>query len=444
MSSNKIKFVLSLILGVFLLGIASACISCPQECVPQTYDSCYICMNTGLNPSTGLSNYIVQLSGDSGYYEMGSNTVCGVGFYDIDSGTGIIKLKTPSLPFTGNYTFRFYYGIGTPNDIGTEDFTVKCGGKTYTFLDNDDVGTEDEFRFAEVQCQFNSGYNYVEFRSTNIGSVHFKKFKITGELTCPPPAPVCGNGVKETGEACDDGNTNNLDSCKNDCTLPTCGDQVCSASESCSGCPQDCGICPPVCGDGQCNGQETCETCPCDCGTCPPVPYCGDGIVNQGSEECDAGAQNGVLCIPGYGSSCDYCSDNCALITLTDGYCGDGIKQSLYEECDDGNTNNGDGCDSSCNKENNDKEKTKKSVEILDVCNPNWKCSGWSECYDNIMTRDCVDENHCDIEYNKPAEQSICKSLLPAKVEPNNNTLWLIIGIIILVILLIILIGLLR
>jgi len=32
------------------------------------------------------------------------------------------------------------------------------------------------------------------------------------------PAPVCGNGVQESGEACDDGNTVDDDACHNDCT----------------------------------------------------------------------------------------------------------------------------------------------------------------------------------------------------------------------------------
>jgi cysteine-rich repeat protein len=32
------------------------------------------------------------------------------------------------------------------------------------------------------------------------------------------PLPICGNGVKESGEACDDGNTVDDDSCHNDCT----------------------------------------------------------------------------------------------------------------------------------------------------------------------------------------------------------------------------------
>jgi cysteine-rich repeat protein len=54
-----------------------------------------------------------------------------------------------------------------------------------------------------------------------------------GDGCCPAGAnanndndclPVCGNGVVETGEQCDDGNTNNTDACSNTCTtniLPT-------------------------------------------------------------------------------------------------------------------------------------------------------------------------------------------------------------------------------
>ena len=51
---------------------------------------------------------------------------------------------------------------------------------------------------------------------------------INGDGCCPPGAnantdtdcsPVCGNGVKEAGEACDDGNQVNTDACSNTCTV---------------------------------------------------------------------------------------------------------------------------------------------------------------------------------------------------------------------------------
>jgi hypothetical protein len=45
-----------------------------------------------------------------------------------------------------------------------------------------------------------------------------------------------------------------------------CGNGLCSAFETCSTCPADCGACP--CGNGVCSGGESCLTCSQDCGTC--------------------------------------------------------------------------------------------------------------------------------------------------------------------------------
>ncbi|MCG2698565.1 VWA domain-containing protein [Candidatus Parcubacteria bacterium] len=56
----------------------------------------------------------------------------------------------------------------------------------------------------------------------------------------------------------------------------------------------------------------------------PIEPVCGDSIINQDSEECDLGADNGLLCQAGYGGTCAYCSNACTIIELTGPYCGDG------------------------------------------------------------------------------------------------------------------------
>ncbi len=42
-------------------------------------------------------------------------------------------------------------------------------------------------------------------------------------------------------------------------------------------------------------------------------------------------------------------------------------------------------------------------------CNPNWKCSSWSDCSQaGIQTRTCTDENKCGVNTNKPTESQTC------------------------------------
>ena len=50
----------------------------------------------------------------------------------------------------------------------------------------------------------------------------------------------CGNGLVEAPEICDDGNTDNTDSCTDEClpnTPTTCGDGVVQPPEECDGAP---------------------------------------------------------------------------------------------------------------------------------------------------------------------------------------------------------------
>jgi cysteine-rich repeat protein len=62
------------------------------------------------------------------------------------------------------------------------------------------------------------------------------------------PAPFCGDGELDPGEACDDGNLNELDGCLSDCRVPQCGDGVPEGGEQCDdgnlneldGCLSDC------------------------------------------------------------------------------------------------------------------------------------------------------------------------------------------------------------
>lgn len=134
-----------------------------------------------------------------------------------------------------------------------------------------------------------------------------------------PSAPVCGNGIPQEGEECDDGifNSNSApDACRLDCTLPFCGDHVTDPSnhEECDdgnsadldGCTANCVL--EVCGDGIENGNphEECDDGNTDehdsCTASCTLATCGDGVLcsapdcttgpGGGPEQCDEGAAN--------------------------------------------------------------------------------------------------------------------------------------------------------
>ncbi|MFH2020833.1 MAG: thrombospondin type 3 repeat-containing protein [archaeon] len=87
----------------------------------------------------------------------------------------------------------------------------------------------------------------------------------------PAPKPVCGDGkVNRASEECDDGNSNNYDNCRNDCTRP----------------------------------------------------ICGDGIKDS-NEACDLGNKNGQVCTPGWNGECTYCTDSCKYETVKGPTCKD-------------------------------------------------------------------------------------------------------------------------
>ncbi|MEM6993039.1 MAG: DUF4215 domain-containing protein [Myxococcota bacterium] len=186
--------------------------------------------------------------------------------------------------------------------------------------------------------------------------------------------PVCGDGVVDDGEQCDDGNDVNEDACKADCTTNVCGDGfVDPATEECDdanaedgdGCLTGCVL--NVCGDGVVDpATEECDdgnsvmtdSCPVDC----RWNTCGDGLIWVGAEDCDHGADNGPNggclsdctlnvcgdgnvctgddCISGPGNGPEECDDandqmqDDCLNDCTAATCGDGVLQMGIETCD--------------------------------------------------------------------------------------------------------------
>ncbi len=153
----------------------------------------------------------------------------------------------------------------------------------------------------------------------------------------------CGDGLVLLGEECDDGNANLTDNCRKDCKLPYCGDGVWTTTidlpkgETCDfndpatrlGCRPNC----TKCGDGdvndpseECDGSDvpTGKVCRNNC----KVITCGDGYIDAANHEsCDYGITSGNN---GYVAGCRSNGFKCT-------YCGDGEIQAGIEECDSTN-----------------------------------------------------------------------------------------------------------
>jgi hypothetical protein len=108
-----------------------------------------------------------------------------------------------------------------------------------------------------------------------------------------PREPVCGNGELEGNEECDEGAANSdtaPDTCRADCGLAACGDDICDYADADGSCPADC---VSVCGDGLCEywAGETHAECPVDCGLLWWVAEAG------GTAPADSAAGNGIAAL---------------------------------------------------------------------------------------------------------------------------------------------------
>jgi cysteine-rich repeat protein len=142
-------------------------------------------------------------------------------------------------------------------------------------------------------------------------------------------AGVCGNGVTDPGEQCDD--MGESATCNADCTFASCGDGKVNKTRG-----EDCDT-PGGADTATCNGAfagtRACKT-----------SACGDGYVNAAAgETCEvAGADT---------AQCNGTAAGAALACKTP-VCGDGyINAAAGETCDDHNTSSGDGCSGQCKTE---------------------------------------------------------------------------------------------
>jgi cysteine-rich repeat protein len=124
-----------------------------------------------------------------------------------------------------------------PDDVLPTDSTATADG----CADLHGSGTSERLSYNMLPA----GTYYITIDGYQASSVGTYTFTIAAGVQ-----NTCGNGVVETGETCDDGNTAAADGCSATCQV--------EATYTCSGEPSSCHV--VVCGDGIVDGTEQCDS----------------------------------------------------------------------------------------------------------------------------------------------------------------------------------------
>jgi len=270
---------------------------------------------------------------------------------DGDGCSSKCKLEDP----TNKTTFEC---VLDPKNWTTKCKEIKCGNGKITADEECDDGNTNDGDGCDSKCKLekNRGFDCEHDEPTK----------------CRLLLNVCGTGYKDYGEECDDGNLINGDGCSDHCTVED--DWYCEVKRGAgqlkwSECRRI------VCGDGLTDPPEQCDDgntqdgdgcsskCQAELGyNCLVRDFksrctagCGNGKKSE-DEECDDGNFiNGDGCSSQckieHGFECikdPACIRNCGTVCYST--CGDG-NVSSDEECDDGNLYSGDGCSPDCRVE---------------------------------------------------------------------------------------------
>jgi len=207
--------------------------------------------------------------------------------------------------------------LGVRDTLGVCNLNCLCAPDSFT-----------DFQCVKDQCEAECDSS----DDCDDGDVHTADGCLANCICGHETQPYCGDGIKNGAEQCDgtDGVGANQE-CNNDCQLIDlgfCGDGKLDTNEECD--YNNGLVCTPAC-DSSCNYCDAnCNTQTVNGDACPPTDVCGDGVMT-GTEQCDAGNDNGIGCTPGgCGMTCNYCDSDCTTETNFGGICCNPATECCY------------------------------------------------------------------------------------------------------------------
>lgn len=179
--------------------------------------------------------------------EITHNGVFGGGTSNTYPGTYCNEWKGGCLLWEGKETVKSFitnqYALGWANQNNVPVYIGEWGtfsGPTDSYINyqNDVAAALYDLGISHAHYSFKAGNNWGMYNlgwpliekeplknaglaQSWVGNIFLNPIDTPPINPPPPPAPVCGNGIKESSEVCDDGNTSNNDSCSSDC-LKSC------------------------------------------------------------------------------------------------------------------------------------------------------------------------------------------------------------------------------